>query len=90
MIDCQTQDDRTLWRNVSKNHKDNGTFSNNMGGCQNYGPLLGPLNTRRRIILRNHKRTIILTTTHMGDVALWDSLLRSESLSCVVETVRPA
>ena len=22
-----------------------------MGGCQNYGPLLGPLNTRCRIIL---------------------------------------
>ena len=25
----------------------------NMGGCQNYGPLLGPLNTRCRILLRN-------------------------------------
>ena len=25
-----------------------------MGGCQNYGPLSGPLNTRCRIILRNN------------------------------------
>ena len=36
-----------------------------MGGCQNYGPLLGPLNTRCRIILRTQKGTIILTTTHI-------------------------
>ena len=34
-----------------------------MGGCQNYGPLLGPLNTRCRIILRTQKGTIIWTTT---------------------------
>ena len=33
------------------------------GGCQNYGPLLGPLNTRCRIILRTQKVTIPLTTT---------------------------
>ena len=31
-----------------------------MGGCQNYGPLLGPLNTRCRIILGTQKGTIIL------------------------------
>ena len=36
-----------------------------MGGCQNYGPLLGPLNTRCRIILRTQKGTIILATIHM-------------------------
>ena len=36
-----------------------------MGGCQNFGPFLCPLNTRCRIILRIHKRTILLTTTHM-------------------------
>ena len=36
-----------------------------MGGSQNYGPFLGLLNTRCRIILRTHKGTIILTTTHM-------------------------
>ena len=35
-----------------------------MGGCQNYGPLLGPLNNMCRIILRTHQGTIILTTTH--------------------------
>ena len=26
-----------------------------MGGCQNYGPLLGPLNTRGRILPRTQK-----------------------------------
>ena len=36
-----------------------------MGGCQNYGPLLGPMNTRCRIILRTQKGTRILTTTHI-------------------------
>ena len=38
------------------------------GGCQNYGPLLGPLNTSCRIILRIQKGTIMLTTTHVGSV----------------------
>ena len=37
-----------------------------MGGCQNYGPLLGSLHTRCCIILRTQKGTIILTTTHMS------------------------
>ena len=38
-----------------------------MGGCQNYGPLLGTLNTRGRIIIIGiQKGTIILTTTHIG------------------------
>ena len=36
-----------------------------MYGCQNYGPLLGPLNTRCRIILRTPKRTIVLTIPHI-------------------------
>ena len=36
-----------------------------MGGCQNYGPFLGTLNIRGRIIMGTPKRTIILTTTHM-------------------------
>ena len=39
-----------------------------MGGCQNYGPLLGPLNTRCRIILRTQQGTIILKTTPMHAV----------------------
>ena len=33
-----------------------------MGGCQNYGPLLGPLNTRCRIRKRTKKGAMILTT----------------------------
>ena len=36
-----------------------------VGGCQNYGPCLGTLNIRCRIIIRTQKGTIILTTTHM-------------------------
>ena len=36
-----------------------------MGGCQNYGPLLGTLTIRCRIIIRTQKGTLRLTTTHM-------------------------
>ena len=36
-----------------------------MGGCQNYGPFLGTLNIRCRIIIGTPKGTIILTATHM-------------------------
>ena len=36
-----------------------------MGGCQNYGPLLGSLNIGCHIMLRTQKGTIILTTTQM-------------------------
>ena len=37
-----------------------------MGGRQNWGPFLGTLNNRCRIIIGAQKGTIILTTTHMG------------------------
>ena len=37
----------------------------NMGGCQNYGPFLGALNNRCRIIIGTPKGALILTTTHM-------------------------
>ena len=36
-----------------------------MGSCENYGPFLGALYTRCRIIIGNPKETIILTTTHI-------------------------
>ena len=36
-----------------------------MAGCQNYGPLLGPLTTRCRLIIGPKKGTIVLTTTHI-------------------------
>ena len=36
-----------------------------MAGCQNYGPFLGTLNVRCRVIIAIQKR-IILTTTHIG------------------------
>ena len=35
------------------------------GWLSNYGPLLGPRNTGCRIILRTHKGTMILATTHL-------------------------
>ena len=37
-----------------------------MGGCQNYGPFLGTLDIRCRIIIGTQKGTIILTTTRMS------------------------
>ena len=36
-----------------------------MGSCQNYGPFLGTLNIRCRIMIGIEKGTIILTTTHL-------------------------
>ena len=43
-----------------------------MGGCQNYGPFLGTLNTRCRII-GIQEGTIFLTTTHILYWSLyWD------------------
>ena len=36
-----------------------------MGGCQNYGPFLGTLNIRGRIVIGIQKGTIILTTNHI-------------------------
>ena len=36
-----------------------------MGSCQNYGPFLGTLNNRCRIIIGTQKGPIILTTTHI-------------------------
>ena len=37
-----------------------------MGGCQNYGPFLGTLNIRGRIIIGTQKGAIILTTTQVS------------------------
>ena len=45
-----------------------------MGGCQNYGPLLGTLKIRGRIIIGTPKRTIILTTTHVIRDPCWKVL----------------
>ena len=41
------------------------TLVEHVGGCQNYGPFLGTLNSRCRIIIGTQKGTLILTTTHM-------------------------
>ena len=48
-----------------------GIHSYTLGGCKNSGPLLGPLNTRCRIMLRTHKGPIILTTNHMMNLYLY-------------------
>ena len=36
-----------------------------VGSCQNYGPFLGTLNSRCRIILGTQTGTLILTATHV-------------------------
>ena len=36
-----------------------------MGGCQNYGPFLGPQYSRAPSISGTQKKTIVLTTTHI-------------------------
>ena len=36
-----------------------------MGGCRDYGPFLGTLNIRCRIIIGIQKGTVILTTAQM-------------------------
>ena len=55
-----------------------------MGGCQNYGPYLGTLNIRCRIIIGTQRGTIILTSTHManfpGCLASRDELQRLKRL----------
>ena len=38
-----------------------------VGGCQKYGPFLGTLNIRCRIIIGIQKGTIILKAPHVGD-----------------------
>ena len=50
-----------------------------MGGCQNYGPFLGTVNIRCRIIIGIQKGTIILTSTHKASVFRGD--IRVQGLS---------
>ena len=47
-----------------------------MRSCQNYGPLLGTLNTRCHIILGAQKGTIILTTAHISRLSGPVTILR--------------
>ena len=60
-----------------------------MGGYQNYGPLLGPPNTRCGIILRTQKGTIILTTTHIPLEEFLRALLESPFKSSGVCSMGP-
>ena len=49
-----------------------------MGGYQNYGPFLGTLNIRGRIIIGIQKGTIILTTNHMHLKPSYSLLARNQ------------
>ena len=60
-----------------------------MGSCQNYGPSLGTLNIRYRIIIGIQKGTIILTTTHIVHNDTPISILRKTSVyssGCLAQT----
>ena len=51
---------------MGDNGKENGDSYNGLyGGCQNYGPFLGTLNIRCRIIIGTLKGAIILTIAHI-------------------------
>ena len=47
-----------------------------LGGCQNYGPFLGTLNIRDRIITGIQKETTILTTTQLDCHAAMEQIIR--------------
>ena len=49
-------------------------FKSHLGSCQNYGPFLGTLNIRCRVIIRTQQGTIILTTTHLAIMSLQAAL----------------
>ena len=57
------------------------------GGCQNYGPFMGALNIRCRIMLRTQSRTIIWITTHMGSSLNWLRALRGLGLGSRVQSL---
>ena len=57
---------------MGDNGKENGNYYNGlyrdyryMGGCQNYGPFLGPYYSTAPNIQGTQKGTMILTTTHI-------------------------
>ena len=53
------------WHGVTSCHAHDKRLGVYVGCRQNYGPLLGPVNTRCHITSWTQKRTIILTTTHV-------------------------
>ena len=54
-----------------------------MGGCQNYGPFLGALNIRCRIIIGTQKGITILTTTHIIPIYPYIPLKRFLTGGCL-------
>ena len=59
-----------------------------VGSCQNYGPDLGTLNNRCRIILGTPKKTIILTTTHIYIYMYVFSILHMYIYICVYTVLK--
>ena len=60
-------------------------LAENVGGYQNYGHFLGPLNIMCRIIIRSQKGTMILTTTHIVPTKN-PRLARNVAVLCIVLT----
>ena len=56
-----------------------------MGGCQNYGPFVGPLNIRGRITMGIQKGTMILTTTNMSSIFCGDTQYYPNTLTPMME-----
>ena len=66
MLGCRLRLNLAHTRNFENHMKKQHYESMHMSGCQNYGPFLGTLNIRCRIIIGIQKGTIILTTTQMA------------------------
>ena len=62
-MDCRGDLSQITWRMSLSRERSGKEFQ--VSGCQNYGPFLGTLNIRCRIIIGTQKGTIILTTTQV-------------------------
>ena len=73
--------------NLHKSCNGRGYKLGNVGGGQNYGPFLGTLSIRCRIIIGIQKGTIILTTTHVlllksPDIHIWMEQILHSPATC--------
>ena len=57
-----------------------------VGGCQNYGPFLGPYYNTAPIIYGTQKGTLILTTTHMFRILKGRTCLAGRNFKSFEET----
>ena len=63
-------------------------YMSHMGGCQNYGPFLGTLNIRCRIIIGIQQRTIILRTPHMSHIINSLRVISGLLEGCTIEIIK--